>query len=186
MTHITNSQLNEYLDDELDTQQREAVEAHLATCVVCQGELAALETLFSELATLPEVAFTGDVAEAVVSQVEQEEALSGWPLWVLAIQAFVGVGLLALLWPSIQRLLQLVSETAVSATAILQPQPRLFWQDIINEIATTLEQIQMGWQLNIPFEQWAWVVALTLIIWLLGNRLLFIDPPQSIGSEIGN
>lgn len=179
MTHITNIQLNEYLDGQLDGDQQQVVEAHLAVCGTCRAELADLQALFAELAALPEVAFDGNVAEEVVSELNQQEAFGSWPVWLLAIQAAVGMGLMALLWPSIQWLLRFVSETTETAVITLQPQPRLLWQDMIADAAATVEQLQMGWQLDIPFEQWAWVVLLALVIWIVGNRLLLVDLPQN-------
>ncbi|MEM7113038.1 MAG: zf-HC2 domain-containing protein [Chloroflexota bacterium] len=179
MEHISNTQLNEYLDKALDAAQTQRVEAHLATCAACQAELAELQALFTELAALTEIAFAGDVAEAVVSELAQETPLSRWSIGILALQAAIGVGLMVVLWPSVQWLLRLVGESAETAVITLQPQPRLFWQDTITGVAIALEELQMGWQLDIPFEQWSWVLALALVIWLVGNRLLFIDSPQN-------
>jgi anti-sigma factor RsiW len=47
---IPNQWLTLYYDSELDASRREQVEAHLATCAVCQRELAALKALSSTLA----------------------------------------------------------------------------------------------------------------------------------------
>lgn len=175
MTHITNTQLNEYLDNTLAAEQRPAVEAHLATCADCRAALAELAGLFAELATLPDVAFAGDVAPVVVSTLEAEAAATDWSSWVLAIQAAIGLGLLAWLWPSLQQLLQMASGLAETAVIPLQPQPRLLWQTILTQLTTASEQIQLGWQFDLPIEQWLILLISALVAWLVGNRLLFLE-----------
>jgi anti-sigma factor RsiW len=59
--HLTDEQLNEYLDHE--TNERAQIELHLATCEECSARLAALQDLFSEIESLPELELSRDVAE---------------------------------------------------------------------------------------------------------------------------
>ena len=49
MAHLTEEQLNLYLDNELSTPEHTVVEAHLADCSACRSELASLEILFFAL-----------------------------------------------------------------------------------------------------------------------------------------
>lgn len=53
MTHLTETQLNDYVDDALTGAERDAVEAHLAECAACRSEEAALRSLLREAAALP-------------------------------------------------------------------------------------------------------------------------------------
>jgi anti-sigma factor RsiW len=56
MTHLAASQrLSAYLDGELGTAERRAVETHLRTCPVCRRDLAELEQVKTLLGALPEV-----------------------------------------------------------------------------------------------------------------------------------
>lgn len=50
--HVTDLQLDLYLDEGLDPQERQAVEAHLAACVVCRQRLTAMRPLFQTLAEM--------------------------------------------------------------------------------------------------------------------------------------
>jgi anti-sigma factor RsiW len=59
--HLTDEQLNEYLDHE--TNERAQIELHLATCGKCSARLAALQDLFSEIESLPELELSQDIAE---------------------------------------------------------------------------------------------------------------------------
>jgi hypothetical protein len=53
MTHCPESiRAQDYLDGELVPAEREAFEAHLATCAICEGELAAYRRVFGVLAHL--------------------------------------------------------------------------------------------------------------------------------------
>lgn len=70
--HLTEEELNEYLDNEI--QDRKRVELHLSVCEECAATLAALQTLFTEIESLPELALTRNISEA--------------PLWGAA--AFMG------------------------------------------------------------------------------------------------
>src|SRR5688500_14181284 len=59
--HLTDEQLNEYLDHE--TNEHAQIELHLSTCEECSARLAALQDLFAEIESLPELELSRDVAE---------------------------------------------------------------------------------------------------------------------------
>lgn len=52
--HPELDQLSAYLDGELETSERNAVEVHLPTCAECRATLDALRATIADLATLPE------------------------------------------------------------------------------------------------------------------------------------
>jgi hypothetical protein len=58
--HLTDEQLNEYLDNE--TANGAEIETHLDSCDECAARLSAFQTLFADLDSLPEVALTTDLA----------------------------------------------------------------------------------------------------------------------------
>ena len=60
--HLTEEELNEYLDNEIQDRQR--VELHLSACEECAATLAALKALFTEIESLPELALTRNISEA--------------------------------------------------------------------------------------------------------------------------
>jgi anti-sigma factor RsiW len=60
--HITDEQLNEYLDHE--TNGRAQIEMHLSTCADCAARLNALQGLFDEIESLADVALSPEFSEA--------------------------------------------------------------------------------------------------------------------------
>jgi len=60
--HLTEEELNEYLDNEIQDRQR--VELHLSACKECAATLATLQALFAEIESLPELALTRNISEA--------------------------------------------------------------------------------------------------------------------------
>jgi len=63
--HLTDDQLNEYLDNE--SSERAQIEAHLASCDECAARLSALQTLFAEIESLPELELTHDIAARLIT-----------------------------------------------------------------------------------------------------------------------
>ena len=57
--HLTDDQLNEYLDNE--SSERPQIESHLAECAECAARLTALQALFDEIQSLPEVELTRSI-----------------------------------------------------------------------------------------------------------------------------
>jgi hypothetical protein len=60
--HLTDDQLNEYLDNE--SSERPQIESHLAECAECAARLTALQALFDEIESLPEVELTRSIRAA--------------------------------------------------------------------------------------------------------------------------
>ena len=72
MAHLTEEQLNLYLDNELSTPERAIVEAHLADCEACRSELASLEILFFALHSLQSEALDSDLTPQVLREISSE------------------------------------------------------------------------------------------------------------------
>jgi hypothetical protein len=95
MNHLTETQLNEYLDSELDAPTRAAADSHLSACNTCRQALAELEMVALLLANLPDEPLTRDLAPSVLATLPQPRLAIGWKL-VLAAQAGVIFGMVSL------------------------------------------------------------------------------------------
>jgi hypothetical protein len=172
MKHPSEEQLHEYLDHE--SKERAQIELHLSTCDQCAARLAALQTLFSELESLPELSVSHDMAEAVIRRVSGPGVLPTWLTLTIVLQAALAV---ITLWAAAPVVIDFASETmpvsqvpSISET-LFQLQIKLMtWQEII-------PAFQMPVPLEIPTLQLSSLVILfTLacasILWLVGNGLL--------------
>ena len=52
-THLTEDERHAFADDTLAREQRESVEAHLATCALCAGDVARITTLMKRIHEAP-------------------------------------------------------------------------------------------------------------------------------------
>jgi predicted anti-sigma-YlaC factor YlaD len=93
MNHLTETQLNEYLDEALSAAQQRRVEAHLSKCAACRAELKTLRGIFHTLASLPEVDLQRDLTPSVMRNASRQNIAFGWKL-ALAAQAGLALGLI--------------------------------------------------------------------------------------------
>ncbi len=98
MPHLSDEHLNLYLDEELTTTERRAVEAHLASCQACRAELASLQALLTQLDALKPEPLAADLTPFVMREIaaqRQRTARQMRTSWVIsALQAAVIVLLL--------------------------------------------------------------------------------------------
>ncbi len=87
MDHLSESQLNEFLDGEITESLRQEAETHLEDCLQCQARLKSLEKVARLLARLPEVQPVHDLEAAVRREIEgKPQQLSlGWKV-LLVVQ----------------------------------------------------------------------------------------------------
>lgn len=100
MEHLTESQLNEYLDGLLEAPARAGVQSHLSNCAECQARLATLQTVFQTLAALPKETPGRDLTPSVLQALPHRSIGRVWRL-AFAIQAGMSLGFLLLLLPVI-------------------------------------------------------------------------------------
>jgi hypothetical protein len=98
MKHLTETQLNEYLDGELETAVQGHILAHLSACADCRARLASLQTVFKALADLPEVTQRHDLTQNVLTRLPSRFSGLAWRM-AYALQASISIGLLILLAP---------------------------------------------------------------------------------------
>jgi hypothetical protein len=98
MNHLTETQLNEYLDSLMDAPAQTALQVHIAGCAECRERLAALQAVFQALSTLPEETPMQDLTPSILQALPNGSARLGWRL-AFAFQAGLSLGLLILLSP---------------------------------------------------------------------------------------
>lgn len=176
MIHIDEFVLNEYADEALPTAEAEAVAWHLAVCPACQARLAALQTLFATLENVAEVPITADLSQKILAEIEPQSWW--WARWVIAAQVITAVLLAMLLWPATETWFTPSASLADEVTA-WWAQLSLYWDEVWVGATAVWEQGQTATpSLNLPTEQWLWLMGLALLVWLVGNGLL-LKPQRS-------
>jgi anti-sigma factor RsiW len=118
MKHLTDTQLNEYLDGALDSSAQIRMAAHLSSCGDCQTRLASLQTVFQALAALPEETIRHDLTPSVLQSLPRNRTGLAWRL-AFAVQAGISLGLLLLFAPIVtDRLARIVGGLASRFTSL--------------------------------------------------------------------
>ena len=107
--HLTDEQLNEYLDHE--TNERAQIELHISTCEECSARLAALQKLFSEIESLPELELSRNVAARFIPSPSLPAKLPRSLTFTLTLQAALALVTIIVAAPFV---LQFVSSYTLS------------------------------------------------------------------------
>jgi hypothetical protein len=119
MNHLTESQLNEYLDNTLKTPEQQFVEKHLSGCADCRDKVEILRSLFQTLDEIPEEALHHDLTPLVLYRLPEQKIHPGWRLF-LAVQTGIALGLTILV---VRNLLPLVNLPNIFTAFTLQIAP---------------------------------------------------------------
>ena len=166
--HISDVQLNEYLDNE--SAERTQIETHLSSCDECAARFTALKTLFTEIASLPELELTHSIAARLAPTPSLQPQLPTWLTLTATLQAALALLTVIMAAPFITELLPAV-QTPSFADVLIQIQSQwLTWLDLLSTFQLpTLPQLPVIEISNL-------MITLTLagisMLWLIGNGLL--------------
>jgi len=182
--HLTDEQLNEYLDHE--SSDREQIEIHLSACDECAARFSALKTLFAEIESLPEMTLSHSIREASLWDAARiiptpslpVPQLPTWLTLTATLQAVIGLITLILAAPFVSNILPAIEMP--SYTAIFS-QIQAQWSRWLALFVTLRLNSEQAFQLpSLPhfpvLEVSSLVLTLTLagvsMLWLVGNGLL--------------
>lgn len=166
--HLTDDQLNEYLDNEI--AEREQIESHLASCGECAARLTALQSLFAELESLPDVAFSTNLAARFASTGGLTPQLPRWLTLTATLQAALALIALILAAPFVMNLLPAIETPSFTEILIqLQSQWLMLFNLITNYQLPNLPSLP---PLQIPTLTLSLALAGASLLWLVGNGLL--------------
>jgi len=157
MNHLSDEQLNEYLDGALDERLKQKVTSHLEQCFECRARLDELQWLFFHLASLQEVQIGHDLTPGVLAQLPTRP-VSRLRWLALGMQGLTV--LVALIW--------LLAQS----------------QDLFQAWISILEwSASQEWTFQIPsltLEAYSLTPLLTAtaVLWLVGNLGLLRSRPQ--------
>ncbi len=166
--HLTDEVLNEYLDNE--TAERAQIESHLATCSECAARLTALQALFAELDSLPEVELTHSLASRITLHAASPLELPRWLTLTATLQAAFALIALVLAAPFVMNLLPAVETPSFTEILVrLQSQWLTLFTTFTNYQLPNLPTLP---PLQIPTLTLSLALAFASLLWLVGNGLL--------------
>ena len=199
MSHLTEEQLNLYLDNELSTSECAAVEAHLVGCDVCRAELASLQALFTALDALQPDALAADLTPVVLHAVAAERRRAVWRQrisWLVpTLQGAAVVLFLVFGWSALatrySELVQRIPAEALRATwanalargdilwAAAVASWQMWWAEGVADVLDlpgVLGQSTGYWpqlpDLGLTAPQVTAVALAAVLMWLVGNAIL--------------
>jgi hypothetical protein len=165
--HLTDDQLNEYLDHE--SSERVQIELHLDSCDECTARLSTLQDLFAEIESLPELALTKSLAAPFAPRPSLPAQLPAWLSLTVILQAAVALIALVIAAPFAIQLLPVVELPSLSDAFIQLQSQWTTWLDM-------LSQFQLPTFPTISFELSSLylmsALAVVSVFWLVGNGLL--------------
>ena len=197
MNHLSEIQLNEYLDQMLDEQSRQNVETHLAKCEACRAALDELQNLFATLDKLPDIPLTRDLTPGVLARLPQKSGIpSLWRQPAFLMQTLLTIILMISSFSIIETLLERIPdfENALVLPHITFPT----WAEISAEFSTllawsfeftlptlTFEMPTMPSLPALPISPDSGImlglVAVATIMWVVGNVSLLRSKPKVRG-----
>lgn len=180
--HITDDVLHEYLDGELNSEDRSNIQLHLTSCKECTLRLETWGSLFTEIERLPDLEELINFEPLVLANLSDSRPRRSWAIWMLIGQATLAISLIFFGWQQISTSLPLGRITSWLALPIQTLREMIdnfilgfgeafnqfhSWSPSSGDLIAYLPPISVGGRLLI----YAWVFAIAL--WMAGNHYLF-------------
>lgn len=169
--HLSEIDLNEFLDGELTPLDAQRVEAHLESCAECREKMRELMEVFDALESVGERALEVDLSGRIMDRLLPRW---NWPRWGLALEGILAVYLVLAIRPWESDWSRFIPDLLYKA-ATLMPEfnpGAVFswvsgqWQRLGGGIAFDLRLPEM------PLQSWLVLMACVFVAWLAGNGLL--------------
>jgi hypothetical protein len=165
--HLTDYQLNEYLDNE--SAERAQIEFHLDSCDECAARFSTLQDLFAEIESLPELELTRSLATPFAPRPSLSAQLPAWLPLTVTLQAAVALVALIIAAPFVNQLLPAMEIPSLSNIFIQLQTQWTTWLDMLSQFQIpTLPTF--SFELSSLYLMSA--LAVVSMLWLVGNGLL--------------
>lgn len=167
--HLTDEQLNEYLDNE--TANRAEIETHLDSCNECVARLSTFQALFADLDSLPEVTLSHDIAARF--RPRPSLAVPQLPTWLTLTASLQAAAALVALIVAIPFFSVMLPKVEMPSFTTWFFEIQSLWASWLDAISTF--QMPAFQPSNIPtLEMSTLFIALAVvsIFWIFGNGLL--------------
>ena len=169
--HLTDEQLNEYLDNE--TANRAEIETHLDSCNECVARLSALQALFADLDSLPEMTLSHDIAARF--RPRPSLAVPQLPTWLTLTASLQAAAALVALIVAIPFFSIMLPQVEMPSFSTWFFEIQSLWTSWLDTLSTfRLPNYQFTNLPIYPVELSTLFIALAIvsIFWIFGNGLL--------------
>jgi hypothetical protein len=164
--HLTETQLNEYLDNE--STESAQIESHLLVCSECATRLSEMQLLFDELESLPELELSRDLSTRFVTSGGLIPQLPRWLTLTVTLQAVFALIALIVAIPFIAAFIPQIDVTSLT-TPLFEIQ--FVWNTWLDSLSTfqlpTIPELPI-----IEVSSLLIAVAGIFVLWVFGNGLL--------------
>lgn len=168
--HLTDEQLNEYLDNE--SANRAEIETHLDSCDECAARLSTLQALFADLDSLPEVTLSRDLAARFSPRPSLAPQLPRWLTLTATLQAAAALVALIVAIPFFSIMLPQI-ETPSFTTWLFEIQSLwTSWLDALSTFQLPITQFPNLPAYPVELSTLFIALAIVSIFWIFGNGLL--------------
>ncbi len=178
MNEVDEALLNEYIDGTLDRAARQRVEAMVAASPEAAAYLAELELLLADFGEVVDVPIQTDLSAGVLTEI-QRASLAAAPNWLRFLpffQLMAVMALLVILWTTLEAWLQNGRSTFNNMIANIQIPPLLLADNIRGWGTAVWENTQFAMPtFDLATSQWVLLLTVAIVMWLVGNQLLFTN-----------
>ena len=169
--HLTDEQLNEYLDNA--STERALIETHLDSCDECAARLSALQALFADLDSLPEVTLSRDLAARFRPRPSLTvPQLPTWLTLTASLQAAAALVALIVAIPFFSSMLP-QAEMPSFTTWLFEIQSLwTSWLDALSNYQLPITQFPNLATYPVELSTLFIALAIVSILWIFGNGLL--------------
>ncbi len=165
--HLTDDQLNEYLDEA--SNERVQIEAHLSSCDECVARLSTLQNLFTKLDSLPELELTKSLAAPFIPRPSLPAQLPKFLTLTVTLQAAVALTAIILAVPFIAQFIPVLELSSLSNVFIQLQTQWITWFHMLSQfqfptLPTFTFEISSIYLMS--------ALAGVFMLWLVGNGLL--------------
>ena len=168
--HLTDEQLNEYLDNA--STERVLIETHLDSCDECAARLSTLQALFADLDSLPEMELSRDIAARFAPRPSLTPSLPRWLTLTATLQAAAALVALIVAIPFFSIMIPQI-ETPSFTTWLFEIQSLwTSWLDALSNYQLPITQFPNLPAYPVELSTLFIALAIVSIFWIFGNGLL--------------
>ena len=168
--HLTDEQLNEYLDNE--TANRAEIETHLDSCDECAARLSTLQALFMDLDSLPEVTLSRDLAARFTLRAAQNLPAQ-LPRWLTLTASLQGAAALVALIVAIPFFSIMLPKVEMPSFTTWLFEIQSLWASWLDTLSTfQMPTFQPSTIPTLEMSTLFIALAVVSIFWIFGNGLL--------------